>query len=156
MVVAEAIGRRLLPVRHAIVPNYAGDAQSVVTKHACSSHRLGDAVLQFSCSHIIPAIFFTLAMSAGPERNPASEARLMAAAPAGNRITPRRGSYNARPIGTLSPTYVSFVWISRGSGFLGFQEQLLPAGRFWPALFEACVNSFHEVFRRPRTGVRAV
>src|SRR5260370_72795 len=49
MVVAEAIGRRLLPVRHAIVPNYAGNAQSVVTKHACSSHRLGDAVrLQFS------------------------------------------------------------------------------------------------------------
>jgi hypothetical protein len=49
MVVAEAIGRCLLPVRHAIVPNYAGNAQPVVTKHTCSSYRLGDAVrLQFS------------------------------------------------------------------------------------------------------------
>ena len=49
MVVVQAIGWRLLPVRHAIVPNYAGNAQPVVTKHACSSRRLGDAVsLQFS------------------------------------------------------------------------------------------------------------
>ena len=47
--IAEAISGCLHSVKHAIVPNYADNAQAVVAKHARTSRRLCDAV-RFECS----------------------------------------------------------------------------------------------------------
>src|SRR5665213_198659 len=47
--ITEAISGCLESVKHAIVPNYADNAQAVVAKHARTSRRLRDAV-RFECS----------------------------------------------------------------------------------------------------------
>ncbi len=49
VMVAQAIGRRLLAVGHAIVPDDTDNPQPVIAENAGSSHRLRDAVrFQFS------------------------------------------------------------------------------------------------------------